>query len=132
MIASSTAAISQDPNPGPSNKAETERDYYIQMVMHLRHAVANPGTLQDSILGGQKRGWRRSMRSPRSRLLDWKNFRHSREFGSESKRRLTLGDLSAFLRENYLEIDPLLIGALNPSHSSGVNVSRSTFSNRPL
>jgi len=55
MIASSTAAISQDPNPGPSNKAETERDYYIQMVMHLRHAVANPGTLQDSILGGQKR-----------------------------------------------------------------------------
>ena len=59
-------------------------------------------------------------------------FPHSRGFGSESKRRLTLGDLSALLREDYLETDPLLIGALNPSHSSGVKVSRSTLSNRPL
>ena len=60
MIAFSTAAISQDPNSGPRNKAETERDYYIQMVVDLRHAVANPGTLQGFILALQKRASGRS------------------------------------------------------------------------
>ena len=62
-------------------------------------------------------------------------FPHGRESGNESKRRLTWGICPQFIAvhiENYLETDRLLIGALNPSHSSGVKVFRSTFSNRPL
>jgi hypothetical protein len=59
-------------------------------------------------------------------------FRIARDSGGNRERDEDFRELCAILGGNYGWLPPTFVDALNPSHSSGVNVSRRTISNRPL